>query len=625
MKAKISIIKILITTVAIIVVIGLISFFAIPKYVENSIAQEFAKRGIQAKYELEWNFPGVILKNAEIQYKGVLITSPKISILYDLESFLSVVIESGEITGKVENSTEDSNNSSSKSIQIIASNIKVSDFIYKGKELSGYIEYVGFINGNKLADFVDLSIPKDLPNTTLRGVHVRNYDIIVDEFSSSDSLDIIKSKLIKKDESAKVSGNGSRYSGIIRKASYLTNEVKIEAKDISYDGKIVASQVAVDFSEKHFSFTGLSFLISEGYTLEAKTLSTEDNKISRGGIEIEGFRVNVNKSKDGFDINLKIGNLISSGSIVLDSNHIKHAKWVLPENSCQTVIDSLPKSLRTSLEGFIFEGTISASIDIDFKEPKAKVKLNNKCKSIKYPEAFSRKSLKSEFSRYVINSSGKQTLVNSGPISGDWVSYGAVSKFLPAAVIACEDMGFYGHKGIHIEAIENSIALNIKNMKFSRGGSTISMQTAKNLWLNREKTISRKIQEAFLTTHLESIMSKEEIVELYMNIVEFSPGSYGIRKAAHHYFKSSASNLSLGQSILIALQLPNPRSVSWNESGFLGENKQAYIMQIITNMEKKGMISPEEMADGLQEEIVIGQAKKSKDYSEAVIPNGQEW
>jgi hypothetical protein len=625
MKKKISVFRILLTILVISAITSLSLYLYIPHYIKSKINQEFKKRNIEGTYTVKIEFPKIHLINVDLNQKSIRIQSPKISVVTDGDTFFFIESESGEISGELTRSVK-SESSTNKSVLFDFRNYTVKDLAYLNHVISGKINHFNAINGYKDILFSEVKL-NILPNTEIFNLHVQGDQITLGSVQSKEKteylLDIIHEA--KKDTTNPVQNeSGSKYSIIVKEAFLVNDEFKIKAKNLTKDIYIRASELQMERGDRKVILTDLKLILKNPYYLSAKSITTRVEGISKSDIELEDVDVNVNANGNSYEIHFKMGDFKSSGAVIYNGS-LENIDWKLERSGCQSLINSLPSSLRSTLDGFIFDGHISVDTKVNVKNPKASIKLVNNCKSIKYPDSFSKKALKSEFNRYVLDPKGQPYLIKSGPLSGDWISYGAVSKYLPMAIIACEDMGFYNHKGIHMEAIENSIAMNIKAGKFLRGGSTISMQTAKNLWLNREKTISRKIQEAFLTTHLESILTKEEIIELYMNIVEFSPGSYGIRKAAHHYFKTSASNLSLGQSILIALQLPNPKSISWNEAGNISANKLAYISQIIMNMEKRGMITPEEMTEAIDEDIVIGQPSKSKEYGDVVIPDGQEW
>lgn len=140
-----------------------------------------------------------------------------------------------------------------------------------------------------------------------------------------------------------------------------------------------------------------------------------------------------------------------------------------------------------------------------------------------------------------------------------WVSLNRVSPYLIDAVIASEDDAFFEHDGFDFDEIKDAIKTDIKKKKLARGASTITMQLARNLYLTKEKTLTRKLKEAYITYRVERILTKSRILELYLNIVEWGPGIYGIGEASEYYFGKSPSELNLKEATLLAVILPNPR------------------------------------------------------------------
>lgn len=133
-----------------------------------------------------------------------------------------------------------------------------------------------------------------------------------------------------------------------------------------------------------------------------------------------------------------------------------------------------------------------------------------------------------------------------------------ISKNLLKAVIVSEDSRFFQHEGIDFEEMKNSMEKNIEKKRFVRGGSTITQQLAKNLFLSREKSLGRKIREFFIARKMEEVLSKREILELYLNVIEWGPGIYGAESASRYYFKKSAASLSVEESAYLAAIIPNP-------------------------------------------------------------------
>jgi monofunctional biosynthetic peptidoglycan transglycosylase len=140
-----------------------------------------------------------------------------------------------------------------------------------------------------------------------------------------------------------------------------------------------------------------------------------------------------------------------------------------------------------------------------------------------------------------------------------WVPYERISNNLKRAVIASEDANFTEHDGVDWEALEKAYERNNKRHKVIGGGSTITQQLAKNLFLSGSRNYLRKGQELVIAYMLESVMSKQRILEIYLNVVEFGRGVFGAEAAARHYYKTSAANLNAGQAARLAVMLPNPR------------------------------------------------------------------
>lgn len=140
-----------------------------------------------------------------------------------------------------------------------------------------------------------------------------------------------------------------------------------------------------------------------------------------------------------------------------------------------------------------------------------------------------------------------------------WVSYDRISISVKRAVIAAEDDKFIDHEGFDWDGMQKAIEKNQRRGKVVAGGSTISQQLAKNLFLSPSKTPWRKLQEAAITLMLEMVLDKRRILEIYLNVVEWGNGIFGIEAAARHYYKVSAAQLGPTQAAHLAVMLPNPR------------------------------------------------------------------
>lgn len=140
-----------------------------------------------------------------------------------------------------------------------------------------------------------------------------------------------------------------------------------------------------------------------------------------------------------------------------------------------------------------------------------------------------------------------------------WVDDAKISNQLKRAVIASEDAKFMTHNGFDWEGIQHAWNKNIKKGKIVAGGSTISQQLAKNLFLSGSRNPLRKGEEAIITVMLEHLMTKDRILEIYLNVIEWGDGIFGAEAAARHYYKISAKNLSASQAAKLAAMIPNPR------------------------------------------------------------------
>ncbi|MGA0186737.1 MAG: monofunctional biosynthetic peptidoglycan transglycosylase [Burkholderiaceae bacterium] len=160
-----------------------------------------------------------------------------------------------------------------------------------------------------------------------------------------------------------------------------------------------------------------------------------------------------------------------------------------------------------------------------------------------------------------------------------WVDYSRISSQAKRAVVAAEDSGFTQHDGIDWEAIEKAAKDNLRKGKIKRGGSTITMQLAKNLFLSSERSFVRKAQEVVLTGMLELVHDKRRLLELYLNVAEWGVGVFGIEAAAQHYFGIPAAALTAEQSAWLAAILPAPRRYDRNRQSDWLQEKSIIILE----------------------------------------------
>jgi monofunctional biosynthetic peptidoglycan transglycosylase len=145
-----------------------------------------------------------------------------------------------------------------------------------------------------------------------------------------------------------------------------------------------------------------------------------------------------------------------------------------------------------------------------------------------------------------------------------WVGFAAIPDLLKKSVRISEDAAFYLHQGIDIEELKESLKKNWEKGNFARGGSTITQQLAKNLYLSTTKSVVRKIREYFIARRLEKDLSKNRIFHLYLNLIEFGPGVFGVEAAAKYYFEKSVSDLNLEEIVRLTAVIPRPLKVRAN-------------------------------------------------------------
>jgi monofunctional biosynthetic peptidoglycan transglycosylase len=175
-----------------------------------------------------------------------------------------------------------------------------------------------------------------------------------------------------------------------------------------------------------------------------------------------------------------------------------------------------------------------------------------------------------------------------------WRNLSQISPNLVHAVLLAEDDTFYRHHGFDFEQIQIALAENLQKQKFAYGGSTITQQLARTLYLRPRKSLLRKLKEAVLTIYLEAALPKRRILELYLNVVEWGPGIFGAEAAAQYYFWKPASELTPDEAVALASILPSPRRWSpFSEKAFMALRRT----QLIERMRKAGY-APITFADG---------------------------
>ena len=278
-------------------------------------------------------------------------------------------------------------------------------------------------------------------------------------------------------------------------------------------------------------------------------------------------------------------------------------KMAIPKMQAQDFIVSLPDGLFTHFQGMEAEGKFDYKLDFKFNKNRPNTlvfdsKLNKENLRItKYGEANLNK-LNGEFVYRAIIQNVLQRPVLVGNANPNYTPLDQISPYLRKSVLTTEDPSFFSHRGFINEAFKQSILKNIRTKKFSRGASTISMQLIKNVFLTREKTLSRKLEEILLVYILENnrVVSKERMLEVYFNIIEWGPNVYGIGEASRFYFQKSPSDLNVDECLYLASIIPKPRKFMYqfNDEGNLKEyalQNQKFLKNL---MFRRGLLVPED-------------------------------
>lgn len=203
-----------------------------------------------------------------------------------------------------------------------------------------------------------------------------------------------------------------------------------------------------------------------------------------------------------------------------------------------------------------------------------------------------------------------------------WVSFSKISPYLVKAVLIAEDDKFWRHEGFDYEAIQKALEKDLKAKKFKFGGSTITQQLARNLYLSPEKSLIRKISEAVITWRMEKVLSKKRILELYLNVAEWGDGIFGVEAASRHYYGKPSFELAPEEAARLASVLPNPRK--YNPAG-----DQRYVINrsnlIYSIMVRRGIIIPDyeevtETSESSSPEGTVSDAPVSQEEGGATDP-----
>ncbi|WP_281227205.1 transglycosylase domain-containing protein [Flavobacterium aquiphilum] len=274
-----------------------------------------------------------------------------------------------------------------------------------------------------------------------------------------------------------------------------------------------------------------------------------------------------------------------------------------PKIKTQDFITSLPDGLFTHFQGMEATGDFDYNLDFMFNKNKPntivfKSNVNKRDVKITKYGNIDLNKLNGEFTYRAIDKGVLQRPVFVGASNPYYTPLDQISPYLQKCVLTSEDPSFMSHHGFINEAFKQSILKNIRTKKFSRGASTISMQLVKNVFLTREKTLSRKLEEILLVYIIEGnrITSKQRMLEVYFNIIEWGPNVYGIGEAAEFYFQKKPADLNVRECLFLATVIPKPKKFMWqfDQEGLqkaYATKQQAFLRNL---MFRRGLLVPED-------------------------------
>ena len=236
----------------------------------------------------------------------------------------------------------------------------------------------------------------------------------------------------------------------------------------------------------------------------------------------------------------------------------------------QSLFDALPKGFFTNLEGIQTKGTLSYRLFFDLDM--------NRIDSLSFRSSLDKRDFSIEkfgktdfttvnrpFTYHAYDHGEEDACFVVGEPNPDFTQLDEISPYLKHAILYSEDGLFFCHKGFLETAMNAALVKDIKEKRFVRGGSTISMQLVKNLWLSREKNIFRKLEEAMIVWLVENnrLVSKNRMYEIYLNVIEWGPHIYGAKQASHFYFAKEPSELTPEEAIFMASIIPRPKKFMW--------------------------------------------------------------
>jgi hypothetical protein len=365
-----------------------------------------------------------------------------------------------------------------------------------------------------------------------------------------------------------------------------------------------------------------------GLSLHHDSLATDPVENMSLGIKLAGTAYPVARRLELEKLEGRVRDITArlSGSVALPSGTFKFANgrkldvipqialsFTVPQVPCAKLLTSIPPALLPRLQGFVLQGNFAADLgakvdfaDLDALDLTGKINIDG-CKVKQAPPEVIALTEKESI---VVNVEVPKKLgapasadpdvlsVVVGADNPDFVPYEEISPYLIGSIMTTEDNGFFKHRGWVSSQFKSALRRNLQRGGFRLGASSITMQMTKNVLLTKEKTLSRKLQELFLVWYIEKNVSKERILELYFNAIEFGPRIYGIGAATRHYFGKKPSELTPLEAAFFSSILPSPkrRYIQYCH-GTPAAQWDKYIHRIMAKTHERGRLTDDEYTE----------------------------
>ncbi|MEE2750892.1 MAG: biosynthetic peptidoglycan transglycosylase [Myxococcota bacterium] len=333
---------------------------------------------------------------------------------------------------------------------------------------------------------------------------------------------------------------------------------------------------------------------SDRLVLEHETLADVGLPISLSA------RVHLDVDENQFEGTVSVGEVKLEASGVFDEGRVP-VRLVLPETGLEKVIDVL-RPIVPEAEGARLSGQVSGWLE--WQWPEGTWRADGSLHELGVVGAVPRIEALAygPFEYRVRAEEDSLKLRTTGEGTPGWTALPHVAPSLSDAIVAAEDSGFLDHPGYDVEAMREALQANLEAGKILRGGSTITQQLAKNLFLDSERTLARKVSELLLAVELDRVLGKTRVMELYVNVVEWGPDLHGVAEASQRYFLRAPRHLQTHESAFLAAILPAPLKfyTRWYLKGRAGEYRIGWVLQ---NMVDGKRITPVEARTWMQEPL----------------------